>query len=198
MTIIVGITGGIGSGKSTFSNQVLNRKLKLFDSDEQVSAIYKKPNKKFLDYLRKIGLSNCINRNEINKKQVREIIFSNNLIKIKLEKYIFKIIRKKRTELIKREKRKKTNIIFFDVPLLLENNLINQFDIIISIISKKEERFKRIKNKKNLSKEIFNKIIKSQTTDKKRKEKSNIVIYNNRSKKNFIIKVNDILNNIIP
>ncbi len=198
MTIIVGITGGIGSGKSTFSNQVLKRKLKLLDSDEEVSLIYKKPNNKFLDHLRKIGLSVCIKKNKIDKKQVREIVFSNNLIKTKLEKYIFKIVRKKRIQLIKKEKIKKTNIIFFDVPLLFENNLIDQFDIIISIISKRKERFKRVKNKKNLSNKMFNKIIKSQTTDKIRKEKSNIIIYNNGSKKSFIKKVNDVLNNITP
>ena len=46
MTRIIGITGGIGSGKSTFSKQVKKRGLRLLDSDEQVSLIYKKPNKR--------------------------------------------------------------------------------------------------------------------------------------------------------
>ena len=41
MTFIVGITGGIGSGKTTFSKQVLKRGLKLLDSDKVVGGLYK-------------------------------------------------------------------------------------------------------------------------------------------------------------
>ena len=49
MTLTVAITGGIGAGKSTFSNEVLKKKLKLFDSDKQVHKIYKTPKKNFLE-----------------------------------------------------------------------------------------------------------------------------------------------------
>ena len=42
MTLIVAITGGIGSGKSTFSKEIKKRRLKLLDSDKEVSLIYKK------------------------------------------------------------------------------------------------------------------------------------------------------------
>ena len=51
MTLIVAITGGIGSGKSTFSKEIKKRRLKLLDSDKEVSLIYKNPNKDFLNYL---------------------------------------------------------------------------------------------------------------------------------------------------
>ena len=40
MTAVVAITGGIGSGKSTFSNEVKKRGFKLIDSDQQVDKIY--------------------------------------------------------------------------------------------------------------------------------------------------------------
>ena len=41
MTILVGITGGIGSGKSTFSGEVIKRGGKLLDSDKEVGVLYK-------------------------------------------------------------------------------------------------------------------------------------------------------------
>ncbi len=69
MTIVVAITGGIGSGKSTFSNEVLKRGFKLLDSDEQVAKIYKKPSKNFLKHLEKIGLKDVIKNKKINKKK---------------------------------------------------------------------------------------------------------------------------------
>ena len=197
MTLLVGITGGIGSGKSTFSKEVLKRKLKLLDSDKQVNLIYNKPSTDFKNYLKKIGLGSALFKNKINKKAIGEIIFFNKEIKKKLEKYIFKIIRKERLDFIKREKKLKSKIIFFDIPLLFENNLGNSFDIVISIISNRKERWKRLKRSKKISKEVFQKIVKSQTKDKVRKKGSDIVIYNNKTMKDYLKNVNKVLDRIV-
>ena len=198
MTIIVGITGGIGSGKSTLSKEIRKKNFKLLDSDEIVANIYNKPTKSFIKYLKKIELGNSIKGKKINKKQISNVIFSNNNIKSKLEDYIFKIVRKKREIFIKNEKKRKTNIIFLDIPLLFENNLNKSFNIIISVISSKKERYKRLKISKNMSKEMFNKIIKSQTSDIVRKRKSDIIIINNSTMEFYIKKINNILEKIVP
>lgn len=197
MTIKIGITGGIGSGKSTFSTQVIKRNLKLFDSDKEVSNLYIKPRKNFLEYLKKIGLESSIRNKKINKKIIREIIFSNKKIKKKLEKYIFQITRKKRLDFIKRQKKLKTKILFFDVPLLFENGLEGDFNKTISIISQKKERYKRIKKSKQMSKNTFNKILKSQTTDIVRRKKSDIIIYNSGTMNSYIEKINKIIDQLI-
>ena len=197
MTLLVAITGGIGSGKSTFSKEVLKRKFKLLDSDKQVNLIYNKPSKDFKNYLKKIGLGSALLKNKINKKTISEIIFFNKEIRKKLEKYIFEIIRKERSDFIKKEKKLKSEIIFFDIPLLFENNLSNNFDIIISILSNKKERWKRLKRSKKISKEVFKKIVKSQTKDIVRKAGSDIVIYNNKTMKDYLNKINKVLDRIV-
>lgn len=196
MTIVVAVTGGIGSGKSTFSNEVKKRGLKLLDSDEEVLQIYKKPTKEFLKYLVKIKLGKSIKEKRINKNYISKIIFSNKDIKLKLEKYIFKIIRENRKKFIKKEKKRKTKIIFLDIPLLFENNLSKNFDIVITILSLKKERYKRINNTRNMSKELFNKIIKNQTTDLVRKNNSDIIIKNNNTLKLYLKKINNVLDQI--
>ena len=166
MTKLVAITGGIGSGKSTFSKQILRRKLKLLDSDQQVDQIYTKPNNDFVKYLRKIGLEKSIKaKNKVDKKYISKIIFINKDIRHKLQNYIFKIVRKKRTEFIESQKKRGEKVIFFDIPLLLENNLAKDYDLVISIISAKKNRYKRLKLSKKLSIVDFNNIIKAQTTD---------------------------------
>ncbi len=197
MTLIVGITGGMGSGKSTFSKIVVKRGFKLIDSDKQVSLIYKKPKKEFLDYLIKIGLGKSVRDKKIDKQKISKIIFTHRIIKSKLEKYIFKIVKKNRSDFIKKEKRKNTNIIFCDIPLLFENSLEKEFDKIISIISTKKERYKRLLISKNISNSHFKNIIKSQTSDIIRKNKSDIIIYNNGSMQEFIKKTNNTINRII-
>ena len=154
MTVIIGITGGIGSGKSTFSKEAIKRKFKLIDSDQDVSYIYKNPKKEFLDYLKKIGLGESVRNKNINKQKISKIIFSQKKIRLKLENYIFKKVRKNRSDFIKNEKRKKTKIIFCDIPLLFENNLEDEFDKIISIISSQKQRYKRLLISKKISKTL--------------------------------------------
>ena len=198
MTKLVAITGGIGSGKSTFSKQILRRKLKLLDSDQQVDQIYTKPNNDFVKYLRKIGLEKSIKaKNKIDKRYISKIIFINKDIRHKLQNYIFKIVRKKRTEFIESQKKRGEKVIFFDIPLLLENNLAKDYDLVISIISAKKNRYKRLKFSKKLSIVDFNNIIKAQTTDLDRRKNSDIIILNNNSKYEYIKKINRVLDRIL-
>ena len=196
MTKTIAITGGIGSGKSTFCSKLKEKGFKIHSSDEQVAKIYKNPDKKFVTYLRTIGLSKSISKKNINKKIISKIIFENKQIRKKLELYIFKIVRKKRSEFIKQEKEKKTRLIFIDIPLLFENNLEKQFHKVISIIAPKQIRLKRLKKTRKMTETQFKNIIRSQTSDVIRKKKSDYVIYNNSTLKDYKAKINKLINKL--
>ena len=196
MTKTIAITGGIGSGKSTFCSKLKEKGFKIHSSDEQVAKIYKNPEKKFVTYLRTIGLSKSISKKNIDKKIISKIIFENKQIRKKLELYIFKIVRKKRSDFIKQEKQKKTKLIFIDIPLLFENNLEKQFNKVISIIASKRVRLKRLKKTRKMTENQFKNIIRSQTSDVIRKKKSDYVIYNNSTLKDYKIKINKLISKL--
>ncbi len=196
MTKTIAITGGIGSGKSTFCNKLKEKGFTIHSSDEQVAKIYKNPEKKFVTYLRTIGLSKSISKKNIDKKTISKIIFENKQIRKKLELYIFKIVRKKRSDFIKKEKQKKTKLIFIDIPLLFENNLEKQFNKVISIIASKRVRLKRLKKTRKMTENQFKNITRSQTSDVIRKKKSDYVIYNNSTLKDYKIKINKLINKL--
>ena len=196
MTKTIAITGGIGSGKSTFCGKLKEKGFKIHSSDEQVAKIYKNPEKKFVTYLRTIGLSKSISKKNIDKKIISKIIFENKQIRKKLELYIFKIVRKKRSDFIKKEKQKKTKLIFIDIPLLFENNLEKQFNKVISIIASKQVRLKRLKKTRKMTENQFKNITRSQTSDVIRKKKSDYVIYNNSTLKDYKIKINKLISKL--
>ena len=196
MTKTIAITGGIGSGKSTFCSKLKEKGFKIHSSDEQVAKIYKNPEKKFVTYLRTIGLSKSISKKNIDKKIISKIIFENKQIRKKLELYIFKIVRKKRSDFIKQEKQKKTRLIFIDIPLLFENNLEKQFNKVISIIASKRVRLKRLKKTRKMTENQFKNITRSQTSDVIRKKKSDYVIYNNSTLKDYKIKINKLISKL--
>ena len=196
MTKTIAITGGIGSGKSTFCSKLKEKGFKIHSSDEQVAKIYKNPEKKFVTYLRSIGLSKSISKKNIDKKIISKIIFENKQIRKKLELYIFKIVRKKRSDFIKQEKDKKTRLIFIDIPLLFENNLEKKFYKVISIIASKQVRLKRLKKTRKMTETQFKNILRSQTSDVIRKKKSDYVIYNNSTLKDYKTKINKLINKL--
>ena len=196
MTKTIAITGGIGSGKSTFCSKLKEKGFKIHSSDEQVAKIYKNPEKKFVTYLRTIGLSKSISKKNIDKKIISKIIFENKQIRKKLELYIFKIVRKKRSDFIKKEKQKKTKLIFIDIPLLFENNLEKQFNKVISIIASKQVRLKRLKKTRKMTENQFKNITRSQTSDVIRKKKSDYVIYNNSTLKDYKTKINKLISKL--
>ena len=196
MTKTIAITGGIGSGKSTFCSKLKEKGFKIHSSDEQVAKIYKNPDKKFVTYLRTIGLSKSISKKKIDKKIISKIIFENKQIRKKLELYIFKIVRKKRSDFIKQEKQKKTRLIFIDIPLLFENNLEKQFNKVISIIATKQVRLQRLKKTRKMTENQFKNITRSQTSDVIRKKKSDYVIYNNSTLKDYKIKINKLISKL--
>ena len=196
MTKTIAITGGIGSGKSTFCNKLKEKGFKIHSSDEQVAKIYNNPEKKLVTYLRAIGLSKSISKKNIDKKIISKIIFENKQIRKKLELYIFKIVRKKRSDFIKKEKQKKTKLIFIDIPLLFENNLEKKFNKVISIIASKQVRLKRLKKTRKMTENQFKNITRSQTSDVIRKKKSDYVIYNNSTLKDYKIKINKLISKL--
>ena len=196
MTKTIAITGGIGSGKSTFCSKLKEKGFKIHSSDEQVDKIYKNPEKKFVTYLQTIGLSKSISKKKIDKKIISKVIFENKQIRKKLELYIFKIVRKKRSDFIKQEKQKKTKLIFIDIPLLFENNLEERFNKVISIIATKRARLKRLKKTRKMTENQFMNITRSQTSDVIRKYKSDYVIYNNSTLKDYRIKINKLISKL--
>ena len=186
MTKIVAITGGIGSGKTTISKYLKKNNFAVHEADTAVSQLYIKPNKLFLSFLKKNVSKEVVTRNKIDKQKIAKIIFNDKKTKQKLENYIHKEVKKSRDSFVKKNLKNKKNLIFVDIPLLFENKLEKNFDKVLCIIAKKKIRRERVLKNKKFTKKILQKIFKFQVSDKERKLRSNIIIYNNDTKKDFI------------
>ena len=197
MTKLVGITGGIGSGKTTLSNHLKKLGYLVHESDVIVSEMYTKPKKQFLSFIKEKISKNAVNHNKINKKEIANVIFHNKTIKKILETHIHKEVQNSRDAFIKKNKNNKNKLIFADIPLLFENKLEKGFVLVICIISSEKNRIKRVLENKKFTKENLNKILKAQTTDKERKKRSQIIINNNKTKKDFIFSVEKVLTELI-
>jgi len=174
--IIVGLTGGIASGKTTITNFLKKKKMEVHDSDLVVKSIYSKPTLKFINYLKKINLKKSLKSNKIDKKIIRDEIFSNTKKRKLLEKYLHAEAKKSRGVFLKKNKQRKTKIVFLDIPLLFENKLENICNYTILFYAPLKIRKQRAIRRRGMQKTVLEKIIKNQLNDKTKKKKADFVI----------------------
>ena len=180
--IIVGLTGGIASGKTTITNFLKKRRMNIHDSDLVVKNIYSKPTSKFTNYLKKINLKNSLKGCKIDKKIIREEIFSNIKKRKLLEKYLHAEAKKSRNFFLKKHKQRKTQIVFLDIPLLFENKLEKICNYTILFYAPLKIRKQRAIRRKGMQKKILEKIIRNQLSDKTKKKKADFIINTSASK----------------
>tara|TARA_B110000438_G_C15815390_1_gene651697 strand:+ start:3032 stop:3610 length:579 start_codon:yes stop_codon:yes gene_type:complete len=180
--IRVAVVGDIGSGKS-FVAKLFG--YPVFNADNEVGYLYQK-NKKCYNALKK-KLPKFIFSFPVKKKEISNAIIGdkNNLKKI--IKIIHPMISSSMNKFIKKHKRKK--ILILDIPLLMENKINKQNDVIIFIDAKKQEINKRIKKRNNYNEKVMRKFKKLQLPVELKKKKSNFIIKNN-------FKVNDVKKNV--
>ena len=175
----IGITGSIGTGKTTIANIFALFNIPIFDADREIKKILKK--KEIKQKLKNIWPL-IIKKDHIDKLKLREIIFSNNIEKKKLEKLLYPYLE---IELKNLEKiNYKKNILVYDVPLIYETKTEKIYDIILLAhcckkISKKKS-FNSLFDEKNI-KTLFEKILASQLSfDDKIKFKPQVINTNNK------------------
>lgn len=166
--MIIGLTGGIGSGKSTVSKILKNCGIEIVDADIIAKEIFKSENIQ-KEILEKLG--------ETDRKKLKEMVF-NNPLKLEL---LNKIIHPKLIEQLEQIKKKKNKnqILIFDVPLLFETGIDNLCDKTIVVDIELEKQIDRIIKRDKIEKELAEKIINSQMSIDEKIKRADIVIENN-------------------
>ena len=167
----IGITGSIGSGKTTVAHLLAGKKYPLFSADKIVSTLYKKKNFKKL-LIKKFKLSN---KKKI-KNQIKLILEENKKNFYKLESIIHPLVRKEMINFLK----KKDKIIFLEIPLLIESKLNKYFDKLIFVGATRKLRLKRHIKKKGDEK-TFKLLNKRQLSETVKKNICDYTINNNYS-----------------
>jgi len=184
--MIIGLTGGIASGKSTVSKYLAEKGFKVYDADKIAKDISEKKSVQE-EIILTFGNKILDENGNIDRKKLKEVVFEN---KEKL-KQLNAIIHPKVIDFYKKLKEKKNTdeIIVFDVPLLFESGIDKFCDKILVVISDYEIQLNRIVERDKIDRELASKIIKSQLSNEERIKKADVVIENNSSLEDLFEKV---------
>lgn len=134
----IAITGGIGSGKSTVSNILRDKGYPVYSCDEIYKELTK--SKAYIDEIEK-AFPVVVKQGRIDKKSLADIVFHDEKQRIRLNQIAHPLVMK---TLLARMNENKNQIIFAEVPLLLEGNFEKLFDQTIVVLRNREERLKAV------------------------------------------------------
>ncbi len=175
---IIGITGNSGSGKSTVSKMISeNYNAKIIDAD-RIAKETTKNNGEYLQAIRQAFGEDVIKNNELDRKKLADIVFSNKKEKEKLDSLTFGYIVKEIKNELEANQRLDYKYIILDVPLLFESRLDELCDYTIGVIAPKTEKIKRICKRDNLSEEKALQRLNNQENDEFYIKKCDFIIEN--------------------
>jgi len=174
--IIVGLTGGIGSGKSTVAKVFETLGISIYYSDERAKEFYFLPHVK-LQIENILGKEAYISSTTLNKKYVAEKIFSNDELLKQVNAIIHAEV--KNDFNLFAEKHKNEKYIVKESALLVEANLLKSIDKLLVVTSNINLRKQRVALRDGLSEEEINKRINQQLPDEEKIKLADWVIENN-------------------
>ncbi|MFW6230167.1 MAG: dephospho-CoA kinase [Halanaerobium sp.] len=176
--MIIGLTGGIATGKSTAAEYLEKKGARIIDADQISHKISQKGEKGWQLVVDEFGTEILQENGEFDREKLGEIVFSDPAKRKKLESLLHPLIIYEMKEQA-HQYLEKDEIVVFMAPLLYEAGLDRFCDQVWVIDSSEETQIKRLKMRNNFSREEALKRINSQMPLKEKKIKADISIENN-------------------
>ena len=176
----IGLTGGIGSGKSTLGLMLQEQGLPLIDADA-ISRQLTLPGGAAIAPLREVFGPACIDSTGgLDREQMRQLVFSDKAAKQTLQQLLHPLI------LLQIEKdallwmEKGNSLVVFDIPLLVESaHWRGRLDRVLVVDCEEETQVERVMKRSHLSADAVRQIMANQATRSQRLAAADMVIYNN-------------------
>jgi len=171
----VGLTGGIGAGKSTVADMFSKLGAVVIRSDELARQVIEPNTPGFQKVLSRFGNQILQENGSIDRQKLAQIVFNDQNSLKDLEEIIHPLVRNKTNELI--ESQTQETIVVNEVPLLLEKKMEKMFDFLVVVISSEKNRINRLQ-KRGISEPEAKKRMSLQVSDEARKSSADFLITN--------------------
>ncbi len=176
----VGLTGGIGSGKSTIASLFVMRGVPVIDTDEIARILTEPGQETFDEIVHAFGDSILDEKHRIDRNRLREHVFDNSDERRRLESILHPRIRSIVLEKLAAIAAPYTVVV---VPLLIESGFSDLVDRILVVDTMENTQIQRTTSRSGLSEPEIRKIMSAQATRAQRLQQANDVIENNGDRK---------------
>lgn len=173
--IVYGLTGGIGSGKSTVRKQLQNTGISTLDADEAARIVVATNQPGLIEIERVFGTQMLIN-GTLNRSKMRQTILQDTQAKKQLEAILHPLIRQHLKQQIEQLTRQGTQVIIVEIPLLTEIGKPDYIDKVILLdVSESTQKQRAMQRQRHTETEV-DKIMRVQATRSERLQIADIII----------------------
>lgn len=181
MSLVIGLTGGIASGKSTVSNFLKEMDITVVDADLEARLAVMKGESAYFKIIAEFGEDILLANGEIDRQKLGSIIFHQVEKRQRLNDIVHPEVRQRMSDQVEKAKRKNEEVIVLDIPLLFESKLTYMVDKTVLVFVDNETQLKRLIARNNLSVEDAEARIHSQMPLSDKIRLADAVINNNGS-----------------
>lgn len=174
--VVIGLTGGILSGKSTISQMLAEKGAVIIDADKIGHEAYKPHTKTWQDLRNAFGESIIKDDMEIDRKKLGEIVFNDPQALARLNKIVHPRMHSMMKEEIERLRGEGVDVVVLEAAVLIEANWTDLVDEVWAAVAPEEVAVKRLQNRGGLSEEQARARIRSQLSPEERAKHADVII----------------------
>lgn len=178
MSLVIGITGSIATGKSTISNMVKELGYTVVDADICARQVVEQGEEAYDKIKKHFGEDILLPNGDIDRKKLGDIVFHHDDKRLLLNSIVHPAVRHKMLEEKNAAFNRGEQVVFLDIPLLYESNLTYMVDKVLVVYVDSTTQLERLMNRNHLSKEEAEARIRSQIPIEQKKEKADAFIDN--------------------
>lgn len=174
--MIVGLTGGIGSGKTTIAKWFQSQGIPVYIADKEAKALMNR-SKVIKRKLVALFGEDAYKEGKLNREYLASKIFNDKTLLAKMNAIVHPKVASHFNRWLKKQD---SPYVIKEAAIIFENNLEYQYNYIITVVADKKLRIERVMKRDNASKEKVESIISNQLSDDEKIKKSHFVIKNNK------------------
>ncbi|MBP6180823.1 dephospho-CoA kinase [Flavobacterium sp.] len=175
MTKIIGLTGGIGSGKTTIATIFQSFGIPVYIADDEARKIMQ--SSEIINTIKKTFGTSVFENEVLNREKLAEIVFNDPEKLKELNKIVHPAVKRHFDQWLLNHV--SNSYIIYEAAILFESGRYKDCDVIITVTAPAESRVRRVVERDKTTRELVLKRINAQWTDEQRISKSDFVIENN-------------------
>ena len=176
--LLVGLTGGIGSGKSTVARMLAERGAVVIDADELARRAVEPDAPGFAEVVEAFG-EDVLSNGRIDRERLARAVFADDAARRRLESIVHPEVARLLAEQLERY-RDTARVVVYAVPLLVENGLQSMFDVVVVVSADEPIRATRLRGR-GMTPEDVRARMRAQLSDEDREAVADVVLRNDGS-----------------
>jgi len=175
--LLVGLTGGIGAGKSTVARLLGARGAAVIDADDLARRAVAPGTIGFERVVRSFGPEILSDDGDIDRRRLADIVFADDERRRELEAIVHPEVARLFAEAVE-PRRDTTDVVVYAVPLLVEAGLAEAFDLVVAVVASADRRVARVSSERGMDEGEIRRRIATQASDEERARAADVLLDN--------------------